>query len=135
MPGIVYRSPDGLGGFEQGPALFGPETRHVAVDIVDDVLRVYYTRAGDCPERILHATVALSADWRSWQASDPVTVLEPELPYEGGDLPRVPSRRGLIAERACQLRDPAIFREDGRLYLLYAVAGESGIAIAELRDD
>ncbi len=31
-----------------------------------------------------------------------------------------------------QLRDPAIYEEDGRVYLLYAVAGESGIAIAEL---
>jgi hypothetical protein len=31
-----------------------------------------------------------------------------------------------------QLRDPAIFEEDGQIYLLYAVAGESGIAIAEI---
>jgi len=31
-----------------------------------------------------------------------------------------------------QLRDPAIFEEDDRVYLLYAVAGESGIAIAEI---
>ena len=28
--------------------------------------------------------------------------------------------------------DPAIFQEDGRTYLLYAVAGEAGIGIAEL---
>jgi hypothetical protein len=31
-----------------------------------------------------------------------------------------------------QLRDPAIFEEDGRVFLLYAVAGEAGIAIAEV---
>ena len=31
-----------------------------------------------------------------------------------------------------QLRDPAVYVEDGRTYLLYAVAGESGIAIAEV---
>ena len=30
------------------------------------------------------------------------------------------------------LRDPAVFREDGRLHLLYSVAGESGIGIAEI---
>jgi len=30
------------------------------------------------------------------------------------------------------LRDPAIFEENERVYLLYAVAGESGIAIAEV---
>jgi len=27
-----------------------------------------------------------------------------------------------------------VFEEDGRLYLLYAVQGEAGIAIAELQD-
>jgi len=59
-------------------------------------------------------------------------VLEPELPYEGGDLPRVPSVRGLATAPVCQLRDPAIFCEYDRTYLLYAVAGESGIAIAAL---
>jgi hypothetical protein len=61
-----------------------------------------------------------------------VVVLEPELEYEGGNLPRVPSVRGLAREPACQLRDPAIFRENGHTYLLYSVAGEHGIAIAEL---
>ena len=33
-----------------------------------------------------------------------------------------------------QLRDPAIFEEGGRTYLLYAVAGEEGIALAELEE-
>ena len=33
---------------------------------------------------------------------------------------------------ANQLRDPAIFQESGHTFLLYAVGGESGIAIAEL---
>jgi hypothetical protein len=31
-----------------------------------------------------------------------------------------------------QQRDPAIYEEDGRIFLLYAVAGESGIGIVEL---
>jgi hypothetical protein len=76
----------------------------------------------------------LTPDWQNWEASEPIVVLEPELPYEGGDLPRVPSVRGLATEPVCQLRDPAIFREPGCTYLLYAVAGERGIAIAELTD-
>jgi hypothetical protein len=41
----------------------------------------------------------------------------------------------VIAGPVRQLRDPAIFREDGRTWLLYSVAGENGIAIAELKDD
>ena len=31
-----------------------------------------------------------------------------------------------------QLRDPALFEEDGIVYLLYAVAGESGIGLARV---
>jgi hypothetical protein len=33
------------------------------------------------------------------------------------------------------MRDPAIFQEGGRTYLLYSVAGESGIAITEIEFD
>jgi hypothetical protein len=43
-----------------------------------------------------------------------------------------PSRRGSINEPVNQLRDPAIFEEDGRVYLLYSVAGERGIALARV---
>jgi hypothetical protein len=38
------------------------------------------------------------------------------------------------AQAVHQLRDPAVYEEDGRTYLLYSVAGESGIAMAELFD-
>ena len=34
-----------------------------------------------------------------------------------------------------QLRDPAIYEEAGKTYLLYAVGGESGIALAEMLFD
>jgi hypothetical protein len=54
------------------------------------------------------------------------------MDYEGGMLPLTASRGGLVNVPVRQLRDPAIFREDGRTYLLYSVAGEHGIAIAEL---
>ncbi len=47
-------------------------------------------------------------------------------------LPIAPSRGGHIDERVNQLRDPAIFEEDGNVYLLYSVAGEHGIAIVRL---
>jgi hypothetical protein len=132
MPGVLYRSRDGLTGFEEGPTLFGPEQRHTALALDGDTLTVYYTNAGDCPERIVRATVALGGGWKAWRASPPTAVLEPETAYEGADLPLEPSQRGLVTGPVRQLRDPAIFREDGRTYLLYAVAGEHGIAIAVL---
>jgi len=132
MPGILYRSRDPLGGYEQGPTLFTPEVRHSAVQLVGERLRVFYTNAGDCPERIFVSEIALGDDWLAWTATPPVTLLAPELEYEGVNRPLVPSERGSIHEPAHQLRDPCIFEEDGRTWLLYAVAGEHGIAIAEL---
>lgn len=132
MPGHFYRSKDGLTDFEKGPVLFTTNQRHTALKLDGSILSVFYTDAGDCPERILLSTIDLTSDWLDWTASAPVVVLEPECDYEGGHLPKVPSKRGQAVEPVCQLRDPAIFQEDGRTYLLYAVAGEHGIAIAEL---
>ena len=108
--------------------------RHTAVRVRGERLEVFYTNAGDCPERLLHAAIDLNDDWLTWRASEPVTVLAPELAYEGGDLPLLPSERGSIHEPVRQLRDPALFAEEGRTYLLYAVAGESGIAGADVLD-
>jgi len=133
MPGIFLRSRDGITNFESGPVLFSRDQRHTAVLVAGDTLYVFYSQAGDCPEHILCATIDLSVDWLAWQASEPVSVLLPETEYEGVDLPLEPSRRGAIHARARQLRDPAIFQEDGRIHLLYSVAGESGIAIGELQ--
>lgn len=135
MPGIFSRSRDPLSGYEQGPTLFSPDMRHSAVQLVGDTLRVFYTDVGNTPERILLTEIALTDDWWSWETSAPVTVLAPELPYEGADCPLVPSERGSIHEPARQLRDPCIFEDGGRSWLLYAVAGEQGIAIAEFRGD
>lgn len=132
MPGIFFRSRDGITGFETGPALFSTDQRHTAVLVEGDTLTVFYSQAGDCPEQILAAQIDLRGDWQDWQAGAPVSVLQPEMEYEGADLPLLPSERGAIHSRARQLRDPAIFQEDDRTYLLYSVAGESGIALAEL---
>lgn len=135
MPGIFSRSANGLSGFERGPTLFTRDFRHCAVQLRGDLLRVFYTDVGEAPERIMLAEIALNQDWQQWQACLLGTVLEPEEPWEGADLPLEPSRRGAIMQRVRQLRDPAVFEEDGHTYLLYSVAGEHGIAIAELLDE
>ena len=59
-------------------------------------------------------------------------VLRPEHDWEGADEPLEPSIRSVAYGPVNQLRDPAIFEEDGQVFLLYAVAGEAGIAIAEV---
>jgi hypothetical protein len=101
MPGVFYRSRNGLSDFTEGPTLFTRNMRHTALKLDGPILSVFYTNAGDCPERILLSTIDLSPDWRSWVASAPVVVLEPERDYEGGNLPRVPSVRGLVNEPVC----------------------------------
>ncbi len=63
-------------------------------------------------------------------------VLRPETDYEGASLPLKKSVAGAMKGRENALRDPAIFVDtDGRVYLLYSVAGESGIGIAELKQN
>lgn len=126
MPGQFYRD------FEPGPMLFNPNMRHAALLKRDDTLWVFWTQVGDVPESILVSEIDLIGDWQSWRDGPPVTVLCPERKWEGAEAPRVPSVRSTAYGQVNQLRDPAIFEDDGLVYLLYAVAGESGIAIAEL---
>ncbi|MCB9148316.1 MAG: hypothetical protein H6641_06110 [Caldilineaceae bacterium] len=134
MPGIFYRSANGFTNFEIGPMLFNQNMRHAALKRVGHMLHVFYSQAGDCPEHILHAAIDLRPDWMQWRESSVQSVLQPVEAYEGADLPLTPSQRGAIHQRVRQLRDPAIFDEDAHTYLLYSVAGESGIAIAEIEE-
>ena len=62
----------------------------------------------------------------------PVEVMRPEHPWEGASAPNLPSVRSTAYGMVNQLRDPAIYEESGVTYLLYAVGGESGIAIARV---
>ena len=66
------------------------------------------------------------------------TVLMPPMDYEGGAMPlQLPTNQRMqVMPRPLfrDLRDPYVFREDGKICLLYSVAGERGIAGAILRD-
>lgn len=132
MPGILLRSVDGVTPFERGPAPFGEDQRHVALLVHGDELLVFWTRVGDAPERIYLSRIAMRGDWRGWRAAPPVEVLRPERVWEGTDLPIRPSYRSAVNLPVNQLRDPAVFVEDGTAYLLYAVKGEGGIGISRL---
>ena len=135
--GLLYRSKDGVHDFEKGPNPFeklnqkGP-FRHSAVMIKDETLYVFYSRIGDIPERILLSKILLSEDWNTWTPTEPITVLAPEMDYEGGNLPLTVSKIGASKTPVRELRDPAIFEDNGKIYLLYSIAGELGIGVAEL---
>lgn len=127
----LLRSRDGIVPFQPGPRLL-PRFRHTALFLRGDELLVFGSRMGDNPERIVVTRIDLRGDWTTWREGDIHEVLAPEEPYEGGDLPAEASVAGAIHHRVRQLRDPGIFCEDGRAYLQYSIAGESGIAMAEL---
>jgi hypothetical protein len=132
MPGQFYRSKDGFTAFEEGRMLFNSDMRHAALLKRGDMLHVFWTQVGHAPERILLSTIDVSGDWKQWKESEPVEVLRPQRDWEGADAPLEPSMRSVAYGHVNQLRDPAIYVEAGHVYLLYAVAGESGIGIAEV---
>jgi hypothetical protein len=144
--GRLWRATDGFERFELGPNLFFDHPRgrhlaprrprHLAVQVLPDALWVYYSRIWDRPERILRSFVPLGRDWQDWRAGPPEEVLAPEHPWEGTEQPLAHSLPGMPREPLHALRDPDVFVDaDGRTYLLWAVAGESGIAIGELAED
>ena len=53
----------------------------------------------------------------------------------GAGKPLEPSIRSTAYEHVNQLRDPAIYEENGRVFLLYTGGGESGIGLAEVLFD
>ncbi|HUO85175.1 MAG TPA: hypothetical protein VM534_08685 [Thermoanaerobaculia bacterium] len=128
--GMLLRSPTGVDAFERrGRFIRG--MRHAAVLLRGERLIVFYSRVGDAPERIVAATVDLHRDWKRWTASGAVDVLAPETGYEGIEFPNEPSRYGSASD-VRQLRDPFVFDDEGRLVLFYSIAGEAGIAMADL---
>jgi len=145
--GNLWRSKDGLSPFEAGGNPFDSRLsdelwhndpgsiRHVGLDLVGDLLTVYYTRIGDAPERILRNPLNLAdADWLNWLAHGEEEVLRPETAYEGAALPIAPSVSGPAYSAANALRDPHILTHMGEKYMFYSVCGEQGIAVCKLRE-
>jgi len=133
-PGIVFRADNPLGPFEHGPTILPENTRHCGLRLRGDILQIFYSNRGDNPESILLREVDLKGDWRGWTAGPSKMILAPERDYEGGNITPAPSALGPATTRVRQLRDPYVFEEDGRSFLIYAVAGEAGLAVAELHD-
>ena len=131
MPGVLYRSDD-LASWAGGPMLSDMNFRHCALLRRDRTVHVFWTRVGDAPEHLLHSTIELDGDWSTWSLSEPTSLLHPEEPWEGADLAVEPSVRGQVTTRVHQLRDPAVLDDEGTTWLLYCIAGESGIALARL---
>ena len=132
MPGQFYRSESLLSGYEKGPLLFNPDMRHNAVMLRGDQLFIFWTQVGEIPESLKLSTINLSENWEDWVQIDHGVVLRPERDYEGVKAPLIPSIRSTAYGKVNQLRDPAILKDKGNVWLFYAVAGESGIGLARV---
>lgn len=135
MPGILYKSKDGLSDFEvRNRWLFSSNVRHAGLHLEGEDLYIFFSKVGDSPERIYYTRMNLHAeDWNDWAVEPPRELLRPERAWEGASLSIAPSLRGAMGEAANQLRDPDIFQDaDEKLYLLYTGAGEQAIGIASL---
>jgi hypothetical protein len=106
--------------------------RHVCVHRRDARLDIYYSNTGDTPERIKRTTVDLREDWNKWRGSRFEEVLRSETDYEGVNEPLVKSMPGLKNHPVHEVRDPYIYEEEGKIYLFYSIAGEQGIALAQI---
>ena len=144
----LWRTKNDRSLFERGPALHIEDEaftsgdadvvyriRHPAFHLRGVKLDVYYSNVGDEPERIKRTTVDLTPDWTQWRGTKPIEVLRTETDYEGVDEPLDPSSGGASHDPVHQVRDPYIYLEDNRVYLVYSVAGEKGLGIAELKED
>ena len=133
MPAQLYRSIDGLSGFESGPRLTEEPIRHHALLQHQNQWYLFWTRVGDSPERILVSEMDVSGDWQDWSINEGQEVHRAKKPWEGSEVIAEASRYGSSMQAVNQLRDPAIYVENDCIYLLYAIAGEQGIAIGELK--
>jgi hypothetical protein len=135
--GVLSRAKNIEGPFEEGPnpfdgSQYADRVRHVALLVKENTLYIFFSAIGDAPERIRLSTIALTPDWTKWKASTPIDVLTPSEKYECVQLPVVKSRIGEVFEQERSLRDPALFEENGKVYLFYSVCGEQGIGGADV---
>lgn len=130
--GALFRSRDGITGWEERRASLDRSGRHWAVYVKDGTAHWLYSRWGDRPERLLWAPMRLTDDWQAWRLTERAELLRPDQPWEGADEPLRVSLDGAAKTRLNELRDPYLFADEGRLWLVYAVAGEAGLALAEV---
>lgn len=133
LGGQLYRSADGRTRFEAGPRITAENFRHCAIHIDNETVYVLWSRPGDNPESILVSRLDTQSSWQSWCLIGPSQVVHAPLrQWEGACELAMPSNWGGIMHPVRQLRDPAIYSEGNKLWLLFSIAGEQGLGIGSL---
>lgn len=138
MPGFLYQSKDGISNFEvRKKWLFDTNVKHAGLHLNGNDLYIFYSQVGDQSEQIFYSKMDwTSTNWKDWKVEPARALLQPELEWEGANLPKEKSMRGEVGTPVNQLRDPDVFEDkNGELYLLYTGAGEQGIRMAKLKLD
>lgn len=130
MPGTLLESRSGLGDFvAKRFDMLPPTARHSTAIVVKDLLLVFYSEIGDCPEHIKMCAFRLETVSTNGKRAELGSVLVPSTEYEGSNLPSRPSRPGACGAPSRDLRDPSALIVDGTLWLAYAAGGERGIGL------
>lgn len=132
MPGVLFQLPDARGPFPDGDQLLTSNARHHALLTNRGRMFVFWTEVGEAPEHIKVSVIEHPMDLGRIEIKHLGAILKPELEWEGSNAPNEPSVRSVAYGCVNQLRDPCVFVEDNRVYLLYAGGGESAVGIAEL---
>ncbi|KPA08987.1 hypothetical protein MHK_010814, partial [Candidatus Magnetomorum sp. HK-1] len=129
--GLLLRSSYFNTQFITGPKFIN-KIRHTAVLKIKNDLHLFYTKIGDKPESIRYTKIKINDSWEKWNICEGTVVLKPDFEYEGSNLPIEESKPGMVKHKVNQIRDPCIYKEGKKIFLLYCIAGEKGIAIAEI---
>ena len=105
---------------------------HIGVDTQGDRLAIYFTCVGQMPEHIMATVVDMAGPVTSWKAKGTQDVLQPALEWEGAGVAAAHSVGGKSHQLENSLRDPAVFRDNGQPWLVYAAAGEHGMGIVRI---
>ena len=108
------------------------QIRHGHVFAHQGRLHLTFSRIGDAPERLLQCELKPAEAWSDWSFGPVSEMLRPAPGWEGGDLPVAASVMGTVMERVNELRDPALFLDQGQVWIAYCGGGESGIGIARV---
>ena len=108
------------------------QIRHGHLFAHDGRLHMTFSRIGDGPERLCHCELLPADDWADWRFGPVRELLRPAPGWEGGDQPMQASVMGTAMGRLHELRDPALFSDQGQVYMAYCGGGESGLGIAKV---
>lgn len=114
MPGVIYKNTGNIEDLLAVNQVMEENIRHSAVLVYGDTLIVLFTRKGDAPERIFGTTIDFKLPSTLWKITEPYEIFRAEKDWEGGNLPVYPSIESAINTPVNQIRDPAIFKENGK---------------------